>query len=447
MVTFASRCSFAAAVLVGATFAATALAQNFIASNDAPVPGQPRWQPSFAFPRTPPNPNDAKPWLAIDPAQKPGDYANAVLNYFMEGQNTKTWRVQDNAVRKWYHMPWMHAGTLGREVIHGLTRERNADPGSLAPTQRKCPQTWSIGFFNPPAGHQLWKIWNDGNSAPDFSAASMPDGAVVVKLLFSQADPTEIPYLKGSPSLAANVATPPGGGTGCVSLKETHRAKGSVRLVQVDFAVKDSSHAPKTNWVFGTFAYRNEAPGTDPWKKLVPVGVTWGNDSDLTDALAAGGQKPVESIVLNKFAFTRDFGRGGRMNGPLDNSVSSCMSCHQTAQKPNSAQLAPFDTDKWDKAKCYFRDLSTEAFGKQPTATACGDNAGMQSLDFSLQLQVGWRNWNEAHPTGLPTALAQPAAPPRATPRAVSKAAPKAAPVDVLQQKVIDNEVSQPVLR
>lgn len=426
------RRSFAAVYLATAATlcAASANAQNFVASNDKPVAGQPTWQPSFAFPHSPPLASDPKPWLSIDPVQKPADYANAVLNYFMEGQNTKTWRVQDNAVRKWYHMPWMHAGTLGREVIHGLTRERNASPGTLAATQKKCPETWSIGFFNPAAGYQLWKIWNDGNSPPDFSAATMPEGAVVVKLLFSQADPKEVPYLKGSPSFTANVATPSGGATGCVDLGETHRAKGTVRLVQVDFAVKDS-RATKTNWYFGTFAYRNEAPGKSAWKKLVPVGVTWGNDPDLSDALAAGGQKPTESMVINKFQFTRDFGRGGRMNGPLDNPISTCMSCHMTAQKPNSAGLTAAANAQWDAAKCWFRDLSTQAFGKEPTASSCGDNAGMQSLDFSLQLTVGWRNWSAAHPAG--------AAPVPPTARAT--------PADPTQPKIIDNAVSQPIIR
>jgi hypothetical protein len=414
--------------------AGEATAQNFVASNDKPVPGQPVWQPSFAFPKTAPNPSDAQPWRDVDPIAKPSDYSFAVLNYFMEGQNTTTWRVQDNPVRKWYHMPWMQSGTLGREVIHGLTRERNATPGTLADTQKKCPQTWSIGFFNPPAGHQLWKIWNDGNSAPDFAAASMPEGSVVVKLLFSQADPAEIPYLKGSPSLTANVATPSGGPTSaCVPVGETRRAKGTVRLVQVDFAVKETAHPSKTGWFFGTFAYRNEAPGSDPWKKLIPVGISWGNDPELSDALAAGGQKPVEGIVLNKFQFTRDFGRGGRMNGPLDNPASSCMSCHMTAQAPNSASLNPSATDKWDKAKCWFRNLSTQAFGKPPTLTTCGDNAGFQTLDFSLQLQVGWRNWSAAHPQGM------------ATPAAVAKA--KMAPAKLMQPMMLNKGMSLPIMR
>jgi hypothetical protein len=437
-----ARISVCAAILAGLA-GLPAAAQNFPASNDTPVPGQPVWQPSFKFPQTPPS-AEPKPWGAIDPTQKPADYANAVLAYFMEGQDTTTWRVQDNPVRKWYHMPWMHADTLGREVIHGLTRERNATPGTLATTQKKCPETWSIGFFNPAAGYQLWKIWNDGNSPPDFSAATMPEGAVVVKLLFSQADPNEVPYLDGSPSLTANVATPPGGASGCVSLKETQRKPGTVRLVQVDFAVKDPAHSSKTGWIFGTFAWRKEAPGNDAWKKLVPVGVTWGNDPNLSDADAKSGKKPAESLVINKFQFTRDFGRGGRMNGPLDNPISACMSCHETAQQPNSATLTPDNNAQWDVAKCWFRDLGpTDAFGDKPTATSCGQGTGFTSLDFSLQLAVGWRNWTHAQTPAVTVASPQPSG----SPKLQAKPAALNAPVRSLQPLKSQKGISQPIVR
>jgi hypothetical protein len=124
------------------------------------------------------------------------------------------------------------------------------------------------------------------------------------------------------------------------------------------------------------------------------------------------------------------------MNGPLDNTTSSCQSCHQTAQAPNSAGLAPLDTQKWDVAKCWFRDLSTQAFGKNPTATSCGDNVGFQSFDFSLQLTVGWRNWVAAHPA--------PAAP-GAAPHLAPQAAP--APGEMLQPKMLNNGMSQPIVR
>jgi len=383
---------------------APAAAHTFTVSHDAPVAGQPQWIPSFDFPQNPPPASDPKPWLAMDPFTNPTGYANAVLAYFLEGQNTTTWRVQNNPVRKWYHMPWMHAGPLGREVIHGLTRERNAGPGTLAPTQTSCTQTWSIGFFNPIGGHQLWKIWNDGQSPPNFTGTTMPEGTVVVKLLFNEVSATQVPYLKRAPTLKANIAKRPAGSpsTSCVDIGVSQRAVGTVHLVQVDIAVKDG-RAPVTNWFFGTFAYRNEAPGTAAWRRLVPVGLMWGNDPTLSDAAAQGGQTPTESVVLNTFGFTTPLGRGGRLNGPLDNRASTCLSCHMTAQKPNVAAFSTGASTPWAQAQCWFRNLSpTQAFGDPPTATTCGQNDGsLQSLDFSLQLQVGWRNWRATQPAGL----------------------------------------------
>jgi hypothetical protein len=428
------------AIAASLVLAPGAPAQNFVASRDAPVPGQPKWIPSFAFPQSSPPASDPKPWLAIDPFTSPEGYAKAVLAYFMEGQNTSSWRVQNNPVRKWYHMPWMHLGSLGREVIHGLTRERNAAAGTLAPTQHSCTQTWSIGFFNPIGGHQLWKTWNDGTSAPDFSSTAMPEGTVVVKLLFNEASPTEVPYLKRSPTLKANVAKRPAGNAAgsCVDIGVTQRTPGNVRLVQLDIAVKDS-RAPVTNWFFGTFVYRNEAPATKAWSRLVPVGLMWGNDPNLSDAAAQGGQAPTESVVLNTFGFTEKLGRGGRLNGPLDNRSSTCISCHMTAQKPNSAPL--FHGAGWDTAKCWFRNLPpTQAFGDAPTATTpCGHNDGsLQSFDFSLQLQVGWRNWRSQQPAGPP-------APPGPVPHAAIPAPAGGDPL--LQPLIIDGRVSQPLVR
>ena len=34
-----------------------------------------------------------------------------VLHYAFEGNLEKDFRVQENAVRKWFHAPWLHWGT------------------------------------------------------------------------------------------------------------------------------------------------------------------------------------------------------------------------------------------------------------------------------------------------------------------------------------------------
>src|SRR3954451_12490106 len=89
----------------------------------------------------------------------------AVLAYVLEGQDTATWRVQDNPIRPWFHAPWMGPGGSGREFISGMTRERNSRPGELGPGQAKCRQNWAVSFYNPAGGYTLGRVWAgpDGN--------------------------------------------------------------------------------------------------------------------------------------------------------------------------------------------------------------------------------------------------------------------------------------------
>ena len=45
-----------------------------------------------------------------------------------------------------------------------------------------------------------------------------------------------------------------------------------------------------------SFIYDGRKPGDDPWAKLEPLGLMWGNDPFLSDADAATGAKPIESM-------------------------------------------------------------------------------------------------------------------------------------------------------
>ena len=49
----------------------------------------------------------------------------------------------------------------------------------------------------------------------------------------------------------------------------------------MDVAIKDP-RAPVTQWVFGTFVYDKDAPGGSVWEKMVPLGLMWGNDPQVT---------------------------------------------------------------------------------------------------------------------------------------------------------------------
>ena len=78
------------------------------------------------------------------------------------------------------------------------------------------------------------------------------------------------------------------------------------------------------------------------------------------------------------------FGWAGRGNGPVDNPVSSCLSCHMTAQSPPRSNIFPPDTPSTTDADRlrWFRNLAPgESF-----------DSGTTDLDFSLQLARGIEN-------------------------------------------------------
>jgi hypothetical protein len=356
------------------------------------------FNPSYAFPTTLPA-QEPRPWSVVDFRADPAGYMAAVLAYVLEGQDRTTWDVAANPVRKWYHGPWMGPGGNGREFINGLTRERNSRPLELGPMQTSCRQNWAVGFYNPVGGFTLGRIWapvSAGTGKPDMNGLPFLEGTVAAKLLYTEATDVEVPLLAGAPEVQANINVRSNPADPNCPANTEPREPASLRLLQLDVAVRDS-RATETGWVFGTFVYDGRLPVTDPWAKIKPVGLMWGNDPTLSDAEAAQGKKPVESIVMSDFGLGRAFGRGGRMNGPVDNPISACLACHMTAQWPNPAPVTPPSGASWGRASCWFRNLgSTTPFGAPPSNTvACGalSSPAPVSLDFSLQLAVGVRNY------------------------------------------------------
>src|SRR5205823_14388543 len=102
-------------------------------------------------------------------------YLQAVLAYALDGNDAVQWKVQDNAVRKWYHAPGL-LGTAtatnaaaGREFIRGLTRERVSPVKELHDNQDKRLTNWAVGFYNPIAAYTIGKARADP-PAPDPAA-------------------------------------------------------------------------------------------------------------------------------------------------------------------------------------------------------------------------------------------------------------------------------------
>lgn len=317
-----------------------------------------------------------KPWDSIDPILNPHGYMMAIKEYVLEGNVSTDWRVERNSVRNWYHVPWLHPGAAGREFIHGMTRERTSRPGELGPGQTGFIQNWAIGFYNEEGGYTVGQVWNDSND-PDPTKAQFSNGTAVVKVLFTEADPTQVPELEGAFEWRANVHQ-----NRPTSPKEIK----TLRLLQVDVAVKEPRVAETTGWVFGTFIYDKDAPGSTPWDKLVPIGMMWGNDPGVTPSDVTSGRKTLKETYVNPAVPAlgkRRLGWGGRLNGPVDNFISSCSSCHSTAQWPPRSSLVPPREATEEQRLRWFRNIKAhEPF----------DEGGIP-LDYSLQLLFGIRNF------------------------------------------------------
>ena len=362
---------------------------------DAAMPPTSGWTgPVFRlsqdYPAKAPAP-EIPPWSTIDFRTHPLDYARTVLRYGLEGNDAVDWAGQDNKVRKWYHAPWLHYGRNGREFIHGLTHERVSEPGELGPAQTARAQNWAVGLYNAPGGYVVGQVWKDPN-APNPSAARFPNGTVSIKLLFTHASVDQAPYLRNAKEWDAyiyrDIVTP--------TNPRLPRVVAKLRLLQIDIAVRDTRADATTGWVFGTFVYNGDAHGATVWERMIPVGLSWGNDPAVTAAdINRGAKKLVESSINTRSdlplfsvqAPRQHLGWAGRLNGPVDNPMSSCLSCHSTAQWPTLSPIlppssAPPGGPAWMR---WFRNVKTgEAF-----------DSGAVSLDYSLQLGSGIANFFE----------------------------------------------------
>jgi hypothetical protein len=349
---------------------------------DSAVPLPPNWTgPVFHLSQNYPAhvAIDTYPWLRFDPTTQPDQYLSAVLQYCLAGNTQVDWALQKNNLRGWYHAPWMHWGAHGREPIHGLTFERMSQPGELAPQQTSVLQNWAVGMYNAPGGYTLGQVWADPFS-PRVAAALFPANTVSIKLLFTEGAPDQVPYLAGSKTWQGYIyADPSKTGPGASRVVKT------LHLLQVDVAVRDPRVDSTTGWVFGTFVYDGRIPGADGYSKLRPVGLMWGNDPNFGPAQYKAGSRPTQTRLYKPSqSIMRHNGWLDRLNGPVDNPKSSCLSCHSTAQWPVSADMLPpvgtaEGSATWMQ---WFRNI--------PAAGSF--SAGSTSFDYSLQLASGVQN-------------------------------------------------------
>ena len=350
--------------------------------------------------------SDKLPWSNIPLKQRPFAYANAVLSYALEGNldNTGAWRPKQNTIRRWYHAPWMHLGCGGREFTHGLTRERSSRPGELHPNLQYWRETWAISLYNALGAWTLGQVWMKADN-PNPKNANFPEGTVAVKLLFTAATDNEVPYLDKSLTWDAHVYPNFDENPCSREIENRPREIRKLRLLQFDLAVRDSQ-ADETGWVFATFMYDASvsSPRAWAWDRMTLVGVSWGNDpsveKDMNTPNVFVNPNLMEN-VLNKDllngpngnrAFLTHAGLGGRLNGPLDNPLSSCMSCHGRAASPSMASTPFVRPGKYtaDELKIYFANINPGA-----TEFLEGKTSHIR-LDYSLQLAFGIRSFCES---------------------------------------------------
>jgi hypothetical protein len=355
------------------------------------------------------NVNEAHPWTSIDFKSDYTAYMKTVLKYCLEG-NTEPdvdFKVQKNKKRKWYHAPWLHYGMNGREYHHGLTRERNVPPFEMHKDQDIGLENWAVGFYNEPGGYTFGKVW-ETDSVPRIELSDFPEGTVTFKLLFTAGTADKVPFIKGSKEWTANIyPCDPDTNVPCRST----RIDSTVRLIQLDIAVKDK-RAGATGWVMGTFIYDASQPGNNVWDKMVPVGLMWGDDSNVSTLINKEGafiNPDLKQTVLNESlipgtnnvkpnqAYLTHQGLGGRLNGPVDNPISSCISCHGRGAvtktgKPDT--MANFKlTRKTFTIPAFEKFFATIPGGAGPIKIGA---TVYYKLDYSMQMTAGIRNFYQA---------------------------------------------------
>ncbi|MGY3609697.1 MULTISPECIES: hypothetical protein [unclassified Bradyrhizobium] len=231
--------------------------------------------------------------------------------------------------QQWWSTPFMNYTNSGREHYNGLTKERSARAGDLAPNSPAGFQVCAVGWYNAFGGFQLGKIWQNRCQPDEAAARLFPEHTLSVKLLFTNAPATVVQYLQGSPEIPAAIDPPTNPGP------IGNRKRDSLRLLQVDFAVKDN-RAQGTGWVFGTFAWMAPRTGDGLWDNLQLVGLHWGNDPGKTSGLQEGYMNPAMQGKTYGWPARPFMGFLGRVNGPADNKSSSCLSCHARAQLPRA---------------------------------------------------------------------------------------------------------------
>jgi hypothetical protein len=262
-----------------------------------------------------------------------------------------------------------------REAAYGMTLERTVRAGELGGNTVPFPN-YAVAYYDARGARtyaRVWSVARPGIDTANVANMRIAQEGFVFKLLFSAARPSDFPDDVLAGSLALDILPNAGG------------VPVNVRLLQIDVAAKDDRAGP-TGWYFATYAFDKTVAGISAWKKMVPIGLTWGNDPKAP---------PIQESWINPSApayAKAHLGVDGRLNGPVDNQASACMSCHGTAQAPAVAPMMPPPGGPCAALRAsWFRNLPAgQAFGRfDPEGSACETSLTgltLTAADYSLQL-------------------------------------------------------------
>src|SRR5208337_3145278 len=267
----------------------------------APEPADPPWRRAIGDGR-----------ITTDNA---GAYAAALKEYVSKDmrlllEDSPDWKPD---ALGWYSEAW--TGYL-REATHGMYVGSTVFmPDQFDGSGLTKPfTTYVLTFYDRRAANALYKVWGATATKPNLTAGTpqFADGSVVVKAAFSTANADVWPVMQGARQWTLYIsinATKNQSGTGAPELDPTS-------FFQFDIIVKDEKSAPKTGWVFSTLVYDKDAPGTDFWDKMVPLGAMWGNDPQAS----LSNPKPMENWINPAApAYAKmTLGWQGRLSGPND---------------------------------------------------------------------------------------------------------------------------------
>ncbi len=324
---------------------------------------------SHAYPNPPAPPPADPPWRAaigngrITTANA-GAYTQALKDSIAADMQVLLFDYPswDAGKAGWYNVPWL---TDVREPIHGTYTGSTFPPGMFPAS--KLTQTMTthvLVYYDEVAAGALQDIWGATGMTPvpgiQGGGAQYAESSIIVKPAFTTASGAVWPPIEGATAWPI-YAAPEGGGQPVLS---------DVYLFQFDIIVKDSASSPETQWVFTTLVYDKDAPGATMWEKMVPLGAMWGEDPTVISPQGCETTKEgcptLSETWINPAApaYAKEtLGWGGRLSGPNDAAVditaaiqgadgtitpyegryamSSCMSCHNSAEYELGSFLIP----------------------------------------------------------------------------------------------------------